>query len=173
MAQTAEPAAVPAAQPAVAAPAPTPPVEAEAAVCAAPDEHAEQLSDAGTPAPGPAPPAEPVVAGSAAAASAPPVAHCSQNAGDNQYRDPFAGSKPPGQGGGDGNSAQNDSETGETPAPAADPTAAAVQAEADGSVPATTAGEEQLPNTGLGLPGLLALGLPLLLSGLALRRRAA
>jgi LPXTG-motif cell wall-anchored protein len=48
-----------------------------------------------------------------------------------------------------------------------------VQADADGSVPTTTADGEQLPNTGLGLLGLLALGLPLLVSGLALRRRAA
>ena len=171
MAQTAEAAAVPPAQPAMAEPAPTPPVQAEAAVCAAPDEDAEQLSDAGAPAP--APPAEAVVAEDAAAASSAPVAHCSQNAGDNQYRDPFAGSKPPGQGGGDGNSAQNDSEADQAPAAAADPTAASVQAEADGSVPAATADGEQLPNTGLGLLGLLALGLPLLVSGLALRRRAA
>jgi hypothetical protein len=155
------------------APAPEPAVTAapERAACGDPAEEGDdQLTDA---APAEAPAAVPSDA-QASAAPVPVEAHCAQNAGDQQYQDPFAGSEPPGGNGGgngSGNSAQNNGATqGEAP------TSVPTQDPATGTVDPTAtaaAADEQLPNTGLGLAGLLALGVPLVLGGVAVRLRLA
>jgi hypothetical protein len=144
-------------------------VARERAACAARGETLVDESPAATapavPAVTPAPaPTDAVAAGK------PPVAHCSQNAGDEQYKDPFAHTPPPTKSG--AGSAQ-------TPQPTSAGTAAgAAPTNVDGTVvagaaqtDAGTADGPGLPNTGLGLGGLLALGLPLLGAGFVLRRR--
>jgi hypothetical protein len=104
-----------------------------------------------------------------------PVARCSQDAGENQYRDPFANSPPPdgGGGGGGAGSAQtpdtgaSDGSVTDTSTLQQDGTAVAAQTDPE------AAPGPSLPESGLGLGGLVALGLPLLGAGLALRARLA
>jgi nicotinate-nucleotide--dimethylbenzimidazole phosphoribosyltransferase len=118
-------------------------------------------------------PAEPETAGpadelEAAPPSDPPVAVCSQNAGDEQYEDPFANEKPPAeqQGGGNGSGSEGQvSQTGPADAPA-------TTTDGTGGVPSTE-GAPQLPSTGLDAFPPALLGILLLLGGAALRRRAA
>jgi hypothetical protein len=137
----------------------------------APEDQAEAEGPADTqpePVPAPAP------ATSATAGDEPehPVAYCSQNAGDNQYRDPFANSPPPGGGGGGAGSSQ--AEEPESSAGALTGTSTLQQDGTTATDPAATASSgPRLPNTGLGLGGLVALGLPLLAGGIALRARLA
>lgn len=120
------------------------------------------------PAPAPADPAD------ATAAAGGVKAHCSQNAGNQQYQDPFAGAEPPG--GGNGGSSQNGA--GNT-APATSTTTSGEAVASQGTVAGQDTGTTAesagpgLPNTGLGLGGLVALGLPLLAGGIALRARLA
>ena len=103
---------------------------------------------------------------------APPVAHCSQNAGDNQYKDPFANAKPPKAGGDPASSQGAQSPDTSTSAPAT----TLAQGTADPSLTGTDGAESAgpgLPNTGLdaGIPAWTGLGL--LLAGALLRRRTA
>ena len=146
-----------------------------AAACAAPGKERDG-EEAEAVVPAPPPEAE------AAAAGEPPVATCSQDAGDQQYRDPFANSEPPSQGGNGGNGSSPDqpvqspaqtapvTPTDDSVAPTAQTSQTTTEQEESGS---TTANGKQLANTGLGLAGLLALGLALLAGGLALQRRIA
>jgi LPXTG-motif cell wall-anchored protein len=149
---------------------------AAASGCAQPTD---ELTDAaGTDADSGAPPADPAPVPAAVSAESdgeavPPVAHCSQNAGDEQYQDPFGNSPPPKAGGKTPQSSTQQSGGQGTATPAsvlaqqsADPATADAAAAADD-------GAAKLPNTGLDarLPGVL--GLALLLSGTALRRRHA
>ena len=100
---------------------------------------------------------------------APPVAHCSQNAGDNQYKDPFANAKPP-EGGGDPASGQGaQSPDTSTSAPAT----TLAQGTTDPAAPGAEAAGPTLPSTGLdaGIPAWTGIGL--LLAGALLRRRTA
>jgi hypothetical protein len=123
----------------------------------------------------PAEPAEPAPDPATAQAAADGVeAHCSQNAGDQQYQDPFAGSKAPGSGGnggssqgGSGSSSQSTDTTSSS-----EVVTEGTAAGQDTGAAADPAGPS-LPNTGLGLGGLVALGLPLLAGGIALRARLA
>jgi hypothetical protein len=161
------PAAVPPGTPETLEAAKTPP----APPCAPPEEQADEQDTLTPVEPAPEPPAD------AEAAASDVEAHCSQNAGNQQYQDPFAGAKPPG--GGNGGSSQNGSGGGDgSTAPATSTTtsgALASQGEAAGQDTGTTAESAGpgLPNTGLGLGGLVAFGLPLLAGGLALRARLA
>ncbi len=139
--------------------------EPEASPCAPAPEPEDTLTPVTEPAP------DPVATASAEQPGSGPVAHCSQDAGENQYRDPFANSPPPkSQGGAD--SAQAPENTSDGSATGAstlqeDGTAAPLADDAGtGSGPG-------LPNTGLGLAGLVALGVPLLAGGLVLRARLA
>jgi LPXTG-motif cell wall-anchored protein len=120
----------------------------------------------------PADPADPATS-SGEVEDVPPVAHCSQNAGDEQYQDPFGNSKPPKAGSKTPQSSTQQSGGRGTATPASvlaqqstDPATAGAAARAGDSA-------GKLPNTGLDarLPGVL--GLALLLSGGALRRRHA
>jgi hypothetical protein len=95
-----------------------------------------------------------------------PAAAAAQGAGDEQYRDPFAGEQPPEQ--------QAPAQTGSGSAPADDSAgtgagvAQAPSAPAGQSAPAAT-----LPRTGFaGVLLLLAYGWALLVGGAALRRLA-
>jgi hypothetical protein len=118
--------------------------------------------------------AEPATASAAAEGV---EAHCSQNAGNQQYEDPFAGTKPPGEGG-NGGSSQNGSGGG-TGSPSTGTTSSGEVVAAQDTVAGTETGiatdpaGPSLPNTGLGLGGLVGLGLPLLAAGIALRARLA
>lgn len=141
---------------------------APASPCAPPDAAADE--DTLTPVetkPAPAEPAE------ATAAADGVKAHCSQNAGNQQYQDPFAGAKPPS--GGNGGSQSG----GDGTAPATSTTSSGEAVVSQGTVTGQDTGTTaesagpSLPNTGLGLGGLLALGLPLLAGGIALRARLA
>jgi hypothetical protein len=101
-----------------------------------------------------------------------PTAHCSQNAGDNQYRDPFANSPPPkNQNAADGAQAPQSDTSDQSTA------GSATLLQDDGSAvlasDAETGSGPRLPNTGLGLGGLVGLGAPLIAGGVALRRRLA
>jgi LPXTG-motif cell wall-anchored protein len=120
--------------------------------------------------------AAPLVALIVAAAPATAVA---QNAGDEQYADPFGNNSQSGGGGGSSNSgssgsSQNSGTTGSgvagtqaqlqaTPSAGAAPAASSQAAGSSG----------QLPRTGLDVGIVAALGAALLLGGLALRRRSA
>jgi hypothetical protein len=161
----ADPVAPPAPQ---AAPAETAAVPAETAACA-PRDREDTLAQEDQAAPA-APPVEALPATSAEDPEH-PVANCSQNAGDNQYQDPFANSPPPG-GDGAGSSQTPDSGSSDgsgtvTPTVQQDGTVLASPSDA------TAAAGPSLPNTGLGLGGLVVLGLPLLAGGIALRARLA
>ncbi len=144
---------------------------AAASGCGAP---ADQLAESpGTDADSGAPPAAPVaVPAENESAAVAPIAHCSQNAGDEQYQDPFKNSPPPKAGGKAPLSAAQPSGGQDTATPAsvlaqqsADPAAAAAAAAGDSAA--------KLPNTGLDARLPAVLGLALLLSGAALRRRHA
>jgi hypothetical protein len=151
-------------------PAPAPAEESVATAPARPDAGCGQPDDElrdGEPEPAES---ATVIATAAEEGTGPPTAHCSQNAGDNQYRDPFANSPPPERDGADSaqapDAAVGQSTTGSTTFQQdAAATAAAAAAQAGSG--------EGLPNTGLGLGGLLALGLPLLAGGLVLRKHIA
>lgn len=141
------PAAEPAADPAVAQPAAA--IDEASAACAPAEPDAAEPAE------------EPE-----AAPAEPPVAVCSQDAGEEQYQDPFANEKPPGeeQGGGNGS---------EGHVSQAEPADTAVPTTADAAGLPATDGGPQLPSTGLeALPPAL-LGLLLLLGGAVLRRRVA
>ena len=123
-------------------------------------------------------PAEPDPA-TAQAAAEPVEAHCSQNAGNQQYQDPFAGAEAPGKGGNGGSSqggsqgagGSTSQDTGTTTS--GDPVASQGTVAGDGTGTTTESAGPSLPNTGLGLGGLLAVGMPLLAGGIALRLRLA
>jgi LPXTG-motif cell wall-anchored protein len=98
--------------------------------------------------------------------TAAPEVCAAQNAGDNQYQDPFAEAKPPQPSERQGpNHASQPSQT--SPSTAA---AAPVVPEASASAAATA--QPGLPNTGLDAGWLLAWGTALVAGGLALSRRA-
>ena len=148
---------------------PAPAPVAEPAVSGCPPGEDETELPPGTPEDAPAPP--PAAAAAQDGPGDGPVAHCSQNAGDNQYRDPFANSPPPKSQGGADSAQAPETDT-------AQPTTGSTTLLEDGTTDpaaaaAAAAAGNGLPNTGLGLGGLVALGLPLLAGGLALRRRTA
>jgi LPXTG-motif cell wall-anchored protein len=112
--------------------------------------------------------------------AAAPATAIAQNAGDEQYADPFGNNSQSGGGGGSSNSgssgsSQNSGTTGSGVAgtqaqlqatPSAPGAASASSSQAAGS-------SGQLPRTGLDVGIVAALGAALLLGGLALRRRSA
>jgi hypothetical protein len=114
--------------------------------------------------------------------AAAPSAAVAQNAGDEQYADPFAneggaqsggGSNNSGSGG-SGNSSGSNGSNGS--AGVAGTTAQATPSAQTTTTPAasaaeTTASAEELPRTGLDAGVVAAVGAALLLTGLALRRR--
>ena len=115
--------------------------------------------------------------------AAAPATAIAQNAGDEQYADPFGNSSQSGGGGGSsssdsGGSAQNSGTAGSSGSGVAG-TQAQLQATPSTSTPSTTASSQaagssgQLPRTGLDVGIVVALGAVLLLGGLALRRRSA
>jgi LPXTG-motif cell wall-anchored protein len=109
----------------------------------------------------------------AALALSAPGAALAQSAGDEEYRDPFAGEEQPRDGGPQGGGGTGDESTpAPTPTPTPAPTPAPVPAPAAGtSAPeptATTAGT--LPRTGLGAGWATAAGVLLLAAGAGLRR---
>jgi hypothetical protein len=112
-------------------------------------------------------------AGDSAPDAAPPRAHCSQNAGDEQYVDPFANAGPPKAA--NGNGSQGPASQSQPPVGSAADQGAGSAAPSSLAAAAVTGRERdggpQLPTTGLELGGLLGLGCPLLLLGLVLRRR--
>ena len=149
--------------------------DAVTAACAAADHSGDSLADTATaPDPTPAESEPPVATGDdpAAPAGTPPRAHCSQDAGEEQYKDPFAHTPPPAAETNNRSSLPTSSAGSLAAAdPAAtDGTAVAGAPQADGTA---SDGRPGLPNTGLDVGVLLVLGLPLLASGLALRRRLA
>jgi hypothetical protein len=101
-----------------------------------------------------------------------PTPALGQGAGDEQYRDPFAGQQP---GGGqpqpqEGGSTES---TGSTGQPATDPAAPAPAADAAAATQAQVQPGGELPRTGAaGIFLLLAYGWALLIGGAALRRIA-
>lgn len=103
-----------------------------------------------------------------ALALAAPASALAQSAGDEQYRDPFAGEQPPqdgSSGGGDPNGATApQGGTGSAPAPAPSTTPA------PGEPTATVAGE--LPRTGPAAALIFVAGVVLVGAGLGLRRSA-
>jgi LPXTG-motif cell wall-anchored protein len=147
--------------------------DAEAPCAPAEDAPADSLEDvSATTVPVPVPAAAATDAAASDDEAAPPVAHCSQNAGDNQYKDPFANAKPP-SGGGDPASGQG-SQSPDTSTSA--PATTIAQGTADPAVTGAPGAEDAgpgLPNTGLdaGIPAWT--GLALLLAGALLRRRTA
>jgi hypothetical protein len=113
----------------------------------------------------------------AAVLAATPAAALAQNAGDEQYADPFA----PGSGQGEGAPAEQPStppaggdapQAEPAPAPAEAPTPDPAPTETSTAAPAEAAQGPTLPRTGLPILPLAALGLVLLVAGGALRRRA-
>jgi hypothetical protein len=95
-----------------------------------------------------------------------PAPALGQGAGDEQYRDPFAGQQP-----GGGQAQQQGGQSGSSGQPAADPAAPAPTADPAAATQAQATGE--LPRTGSeGVFLLLAYGWALLLGGTALRRIA-
>jgi hypothetical protein len=115
--------------------------------------------------------------------AATPAAALAQNAGDEQYADPFA----PGSGQGDGAPAEQPStppaeqpsappaggDAGQAdPVPAPAPTPEPAPTETSTAAPAEAAQGPSLPRTGLPILPLAAVGLVLLVAGGALRRRA-
>jgi LPXTG-motif cell wall-anchored protein len=117
--------------------------------------------------------------------AAAPATAIAQNAGDEQYADPFGNSSQSGGGGGSSNSGssgsgQSSGSTGTTGSGVAGTqTQAQLQStpSTSGAAPATSsqaAGSSgQLPRTGLDVGVVAAVGAALLLGGLALRRRSA
>ena len=111
--------------------------------------------------------------------AAAPATAIAQNAGDEQYADPFGNNSQSGGGGGSSNSgssgsSQNSGTTGTTGSGVAG-TQAQLQAtpSAPGAAPAAAGSSGQLPRTGLDVGIVAAVGAALLLGGLALRRRSA
>jgi len=115
--------------------------------------------------------------------AAAPATAIAQNAGDEQYADPFGNNSQSGGGGGSSNSgssgsSQNSGTTGTTGSGVA-----GTQAQLQATPSASAAGQAsssqapgssgQLPRTGLDVGIVAALGAALLLGGLALRRRSA
>jgi hypothetical protein len=115
--------------------------------------------------------------------AAAPATAVAQNAGDEQYVDPFANSGQSGGGSSNGGSSGSNGSSGSagqtgsssgagvagttaqaTPSTSSATTSAASAAEATGSA-------EELPRTGLDAGVVAAIGAALLLSGLTLRRR--
>ncbi len=149
--------------------------------CAQPADETATGLDADSeaiPAAAPPDPPDPAAApGDTEEEDVPPIAHCSQNAGDEQYQDPFGNSGPPKAGGGGGGKDPQRATRLSGGQDAASPASVLAQQSADPATAdaAAAAGDDvaKLPNTGLDarLPGLL--GLALLLSGGALRRRHA
>jgi LPXTG-motif cell wall-anchored protein len=115
--------------------------------------------------------------------AAAPATAIAQNAGDEQYQDPFSNNSQSGGGGGSSNSGssgstQNSGSTGTTGSGVAG-TQAQLQATPSTSATSPTTSSQaagssgQLPRTGLDVGLVAALGAVLLLGGLALRRRSA
>jgi hypothetical protein len=112
----------------------------------------------------------------AVALLAAPAVALGQSAGDEQYTDPFQG----GDGGGQEQPAEQPSEPAPTepaapaePAPGGNGTAeAAPSAEAAPTAEATQETSPTLPRTGMPLLILASIGYALLLSGIAIRRKA-
>jgi LPXTG-motif cell wall-anchored protein len=113
--------------------------------------------------------------------AAAPAAAIAQNAGDEQYQDPFGNPSQSGGGGssnsGSSGSTQNSGSTGTTGSGVAG-TQAQLQATPSTSATSPTTSSQagssgQLPRTGLDVGIVAALGAVLLLGGLALRRRSA
>ena len=107
--------------------------------------------------------------------AAAPTAAFAQNAGDEQYADPFGNSSQSGSGSsGSGSSGSSGSTTGTTGNSSG---VAAAQQQGTPSATAaagqSTAAAGELPRTGLDVGIVAAVGAALLLGGLALRRRSA
>ncbi|HEV8153385.1 MAG TPA: LPXTG cell wall anchor domain-containing protein [Solirubrobacteraceae bacterium] len=114
--------------------------------------------------------------------AAAPATAFAQNAGDEQYADPFGNSSQSGGGGGSSNSgsggsSQSSGSTGSGVAGTQNQAQLQATPSTSGATPATSsqaAGSSgQLPRTGLDVGVVAALGAALLLGGLALRRRSA
>jgi hypothetical protein len=114
--------------------------------------------------------------------AAAPSAAVAQNAGDEQYADPFANGGGSQSGGGSnnsgsGNSSGSSGSNGSNGSAGVAGTTAQATPSAQGtttpstSAAQTTASAEELPRTGLDAGVVAAVGAALLLTGLALRRR--
>jgi LPXTG-motif cell wall-anchored protein len=99
-------------------------------------------------------------------ALATPGTALAQSAGDDQYRDPFAGENESEQGGSGGGEDTPTPPPSPAPTPAPSPSAPAGTTAAEPT--ATTAGT--LPRTGLGAGWITAAGLALIVAGAGLRR---
>jgi LPXTG-motif cell wall-anchored protein len=110
-----------------------------------------------------------------------PAAAFAQNAGDEQYADPFGNSSQSGGGSSGSGSSGSSGSTGTTGATGSNSGVAAAQQQGTPSATGaagtaagqSTASSGQLPRTGLDVGIVAAVGAALLLGGLALRRRSA
>jgi hypothetical protein len=102
-----------------------------------------------------------------------PAPALGQGAGDEQYRDPFAGQQPGGGGQSQPRQGGSPGSTGSTGEPAADPGVAAQTADQSAATQVQVQPGGELPRTGSeGIFLLLAYGWALLIGGAALRRTA-
>jgi hypothetical protein len=102
-----------------------------------------------------------------------PAPALGQGAGDEQYRDPFAGQQPGGGGQSQPQQGESPGSTGSTGQPAPDPAAPAQTADSAAATQAQVQPGGELPRTGFaGIFLLLAYGWALLIGGAALRRIA-
>ncbi len=113
--------------------------------------------------------------------AAAPTAAFAQNAGDEQYADPFGNSSQSGSGSSGSGSSGSSGSTGTTGTTGSNSGVAAAQQQGTPSATAaagtaagqSTAAAGELPRTGLDVGIVAAVGAALLLGGLALRRRSA
>jgi LPXTG-motif cell wall-anchored protein len=88
-----------------------------------------------------------------------------QDAGEEQYEDPFAESKPPPESSGQPSASEDSQSSAPASSSPADPLADGVPTDA-----AAAPGGATLPNTGMGTGGLLSLGIAMLVGGVVLHR---
>jgi LPXTG-motif cell wall-anchored protein len=106
--------------------------------------------------------------------AASPATAIAQNAGDEQYADPFGNSSQSSGGGGSSGSSGSSGTTGSSgTAGVAGTQAQATPSATAGGTASQSGSSGQLPRTGLDVGIVAALGAALLLGGLALRRRSA
>ena len=110
-----------------------------------------------------------------AVGAAPAAALAQSGAGDDQYVDPIGGGSGQTQGSGGSGSSGSSGGSSNGPALSTAPSLSATQAQAAPSAAPAAAGAtgQTLPRTGLNAGAVAAIGLALLLSGLALRARLA